>query len=591
MALGKGFRFILGAVAAVLGVAASAEPVKFGCAYYPEAWPETDWEKDLRDMKELGLSIIRVGEFNWCGFEPSEGRFDFAPYRRFLALCERYGMEVMMCTPTAALPPWMHAAYPETERVDEKGHGVPIGKRQTRCPSRPKFRFFADRMAREMARAFKDFRCIRFWQIDNEIHLRAGFDACCCPDCEKGFREWLERRYGTIAELNRAWNHAFWSARFNDWSEIKLPINATREPWRVEFARFQSDVYVGFALEQAAAIRRILPGAVVTSNGSEMSGHMRLDTLYRGLGYVATDTYVSDAAVGRSRWMWGLSRALAGAQKPFMVAETGPFSWDADKKNGDEDLVTWVADAVRHGAEYILFFRWRQSVNGEQYHPAILPWSGRKGVGYERVRRIVAARPVKTMPASGVAILHSNESDQDTLVRCRKIQFGPYEDLHIRLNAVLEARGILPDYLPSGPAVDFAPYRTVFVPFNTIMSPDVVRRLRAYVRDGGTVVAIARLNLIDPVGGSYVTEPYPVGMTDMFGLEINEQRARPDWAFAYDLVEPKGCRVLARLETGVFAGHPSVTVNAFGKGRAYYVSYLPLTDAEMNDVLGRTIGK
>ena len=70
----------------LLAIAATLDPVKFGCAYYPEAWEESRWEKDLDYMKALGLSVVRVGEFNWSGFEPSEGHFDFSTYERFLEL-------------------------------------------------------------------------------------------------------------------------------------------------------------------------------------------------------------------------------------------------------------------------------------------------------------------------------------------------------------------------------------------------------------------------------------------------------------------------------------------------------------------------
>ena len=579
------------AFAAVLpAVAADGDLLKFGCAYYPEAWPESRWAEDLRDMKAAGLSIIRIGEFNWSGFEPTEGDFDFAPYRRFLALCDEVGMDVMMCTPTAALPPWMTTDYPETERVDEKGHRPPIGTRQTRCPSRPKFRFFATRIAKEMAEAFREFKCIRVWQLDNEIHLTAGFDPCCCPDCEEGFRTWLKMRYGSLDELNKAWNHAFWSARFTDWEQIRLPISKGREPWRVEFAKFQSDVYVGFLHEQASRIRAAFPDALITSNGSEMSGHLRLDEAYRDLGYAATDTYVTDAFENRAKWMWGLSRGITGAQQPFMVAEMGPFSWDADGKNADRKVETWVRDAAKHGAEYLLFFRWRQSVSGEQYHPAILPWSGKKGTGYEFVKKIAASGIRTEMPKSGVAILHSNESDQDTLVRGRNIQFGQYEDASILLNATLEKRGILPDYLMSGRDVDFSPYRFVFVPVNTIVPSEVAAKLKDYVKAGGKVLAICRLNLLDPKGGSYFTEPYPVGMTDLFGLEIHEQRARPDWKYAYDLVEPKRCWTLLSLKEGAFAGKPALTSVEYGRGRAFYYAKLPQTEEEMEMLLDRTLG-
>ena len=95
-------------LSAACAVAETGRPVKFGCAYYPEAWPRENWAKDIADMKELGLSMVRIGEFNWGNFEPEEGRFDFSDYVDVLRLCETNGIDVMMCTPTATIPLWMH---------------------------------------------------------------------------------------------------------------------------------------------------------------------------------------------------------------------------------------------------------------------------------------------------------------------------------------------------------------------------------------------------------------------------------------------------------------------------------------------------
>jgi len=582
---------LLGFLVVVASEISMAEtPVKFGCAYYPEAWEESRWEQDLADMKAIGLSVVRVGEFNWSGFEPREGEFDFGPYCRFLALCEREGVDVVMCTPTAALPPWMTARYPETERCDAEGHRVPFGSRQSRCPSSPRFRFFAARMTQKMIEAFRGFSCVKLWQVDNELHLNAGFDTCCCESCEKGFRTWLKGRYVSVEALNRSWNHAFWSSRLSDWKDVRLPISKSREAWQTEFVRYQSDTYVDFACEQARIIRAVFPNARVTSNGSEMSGRLRLDSLYRSFGTVAVDTYVSDdRSRERSRWMWGLARGLTGGQKPFWVAEMGPFNWQAEKPGADGELSDWVSDAVNHGAEYVLFFRWRQSINGEQYHPAILPWSGRKGLSYQRVKEIVAKQPVCRLPTGDVAVWHSNASDQDTLVRCDKIQYGPYEEMSIRLNSELERRGILPDYVLSDSDDDLSPYRVIFVPLATIVSEEDVSKLRRFVESGGTLVAFSRLNVLNPRGGTYFTEPYPRGMTDLFGLEVNEQRAFPWKEFSYDRVEPRGCHVLDRLTDSAFAGAPALTENGWGKGRAVYCAYLP-SGKGLVDILDRVLG-
>ena len=579
-----------GWAAPAVSAGSGARPVKFGCAYYPEAWPRENWAKDIAAMKELGLSMIRIGEFNWGNFEPEEGRFDFSDYVELLNICETNGIDVMMCTPTATLPLWMHRKYPECEKSRRDGWRPGLGSRQSRCPSSQRFRFFSKRIAEKMAEAFRGFSCIKWWQIDNELHIVAGTGLCECPECERGFRKWLMARYGTIDALNKAWNSAFWSSRFGSWEDVQLPIQPGREPWMTEYVRYQSDVYLDFAREQRDAIRRFSPGAVVTSNGSEMSGWLRLDTLYRDLGYAATDTYVNDAFYDRARWMWGLSRGLTGRQRPFMIAEIGAYTKDVEKKNADDIVDVWIDDAVKHGAECITFFRWRQSVNGEQAHPAILPWSGRKGRVYERVKRIVGKGYSVSMPRGDVAILHSNESDQDMLVRSGDIQFGYYETPSILLNAALERRGVLPDYLISGPDVDFSAYRTVFIPVNTIVPKEVAAKLKDFVRAGGTAVAVARLNLIDPRGGSYYTEPYPVGMTDLFGIEITEQRARLDRKYAYDRVELKGAVAARRFTTGVFAGEPEISLMEFGKGRAWYVASLPLTEEKIERILDATIG-
>ena len=48
-----------------------------GVCYYPEHWNENIWERDAQQMKELGLSWVRIGEFAWKEIEPTEGQFNF----------------------------------------------------------------------------------------------------------------------------------------------------------------------------------------------------------------------------------------------------------------------------------------------------------------------------------------------------------------------------------------------------------------------------------------------------------------------------------------------------------------------------------
>ena len=64
----------------------------FGSSYYPEWWPEEQWKTDFEKMASLGLNAVRMGEFAWSWYEPTEGEYNFAPMQRAVALAAEYGV-------------------------------------------------------------------------------------------------------------------------------------------------------------------------------------------------------------------------------------------------------------------------------------------------------------------------------------------------------------------------------------------------------------------------------------------------------------------------------------------------------------------
>ena len=48
----------------------NVKPPYLGVAYYPEDWPESEIDFDIRRMKELGISVVRIAEFAWHRMEP-----------------------------------------------------------------------------------------------------------------------------------------------------------------------------------------------------------------------------------------------------------------------------------------------------------------------------------------------------------------------------------------------------------------------------------------------------------------------------------------------------------------------------------------
>ena len=65
-------------------------PILVGVSWYPEQWPESRWEEDLRLMEAADLKVVRVAEFSWSRMEPSEGRYDFDWLERAVNLAAKH---------------------------------------------------------------------------------------------------------------------------------------------------------------------------------------------------------------------------------------------------------------------------------------------------------------------------------------------------------------------------------------------------------------------------------------------------------------------------------------------------------------------
>lgn len=48
-----------------------------GAYYYPEHWDESQWERDFKQMHDLGFEFTHFAEFAWAQLEPEEGKYDF----------------------------------------------------------------------------------------------------------------------------------------------------------------------------------------------------------------------------------------------------------------------------------------------------------------------------------------------------------------------------------------------------------------------------------------------------------------------------------------------------------------------------------
>jgi beta-galactosidase len=47
------------------------DAIQMGTDWYPEQWPESRWETDLRMMENSHIKVVRIAEFAWSRMEPS----------------------------------------------------------------------------------------------------------------------------------------------------------------------------------------------------------------------------------------------------------------------------------------------------------------------------------------------------------------------------------------------------------------------------------------------------------------------------------------------------------------------------------------
>ena len=117
-----------------------------GTYYYPEHWDESQWERDLKQIKELGFDFVHYAEFAWAQLEPEEGVYDFAWLDRAVDIADRNGLKVIMCTSTATPPVWLVRRHPDVLIEHEDGTKMDHGARQHPSVSNNFYREYSMKM-------------------------------------------------------------------------------------------------------------------------------------------------------------------------------------------------------------------------------------------------------------------------------------------------------------------------------------------------------------------------------------------------------------------------------------------------------------
>jgi beta-galactosidase len=344
------------------------DAILMGTDWYPEQWPESRWETDLRMMDGARIKVVRIAEFAWSGMEPSEGQFDFAWLDRTVRLAEKHHIAVVLGTPTAAPPAWLTQKYPETLRVEADGQMVQHGNRPHGSVTSMKYREFCKRIAREMAKRYGRDANVVGWQIDNEYgYALMSYN----QEARQQFQEWLKAKYKTLNALNEHWATSYWSETYDTWSEIPIPVGPHNPGLMLDWKRFVTYAWTSYQQDQIDVIRAEAdPRQFITGNfmGYGFNGFDHF-IIARPLTFVSWDDYVGKGHLDPTTN--GISHdAMRGLRREnFWVIETQPgfVNW-SDLNNaldkGEVRVMAW--HDIGHGADEVGYWQWRSALNGQE---------------------------------------------------------------------------------------------------------------------------------------------------------------------------------------------------------------------------------
>ena len=570
--------------------------MRIGVDYYPEHWDKDMWTSDVRLMAETGVKIVRLAEFAWCRLEPADGIFDFGWLDEAIRLFADNGIEVIIGTPTNCPPRWLCEKHPEILPVGDNGRTNPIGIRGHRCYNSPALREYAGRIVAKLAEHYKDFPNVTAWQLDNELEA----NICFCDTCNKKHREWLKRKYGTLGALNKAYGNIVWSGEYQSWEQIDPPYGGYNTAWlnpayMIDFERRATDDMLEFIRFQADIIRSYIPEAFITTNACFCNHTSDFTAMFSDLDVAAYDNYPTTSVSHDYENITSTSAYLdmirGAKRKNFWIMEElsgTPGCWAPMQKTPAPGMIKGYAlQAFAHGADTVIFFRWRTANIGAEMHwHGLIDHSGVPGRRFDEFAQLCGeAEKLKDVRGSelrsDIAIPFSADSGRAFRLQPQTDGFSYIEQIKAVHQAFVRY-GLNVDIIDEH--ADISGYKIVCAPALYVTDSTTVKRLRDFAGNGGTVVLTARSGVKDE-NNNCIMEPLPTVYRELVGCHVTEydpigwDKAKvrftdgeeyecKQWC---DILETDTAETAASYSSGFYAGQPAVTVNSYGGGKAFYI--------------------
>ncbi len=577
----------------------------FGTQYLRGASPERDqWDRDMANMRAMGFNTIRAW-LVWNTCEPEEGKIDFDYITSFLDCAKKHDLQVGLLFHLHAAPDWMIKKYPQYYYIDEDHRpfvpgiraNTPSGGWPGLCYNHDEVRELEKRFITGVISATKKYDNVAFYEPMNEPHSWINFQRkpsgifCYCPACIKKFQVWLEKKYGDIQTLNKAWGHFYgsfdeilpprWMHSYSDYTDFRLFTveNVVEEiAYRTSVIKSCDDKPVIAHAWGGGSITCAGLGGMAFDDwknakvfdkwGFSAFPQQDKDCVTLGLGCDATRC----ASNGKEFWQSELTAGLVGTG----LHQQGRVS--------DKTFNKFSLESIRHGATGLLYWQYRKEIYGSEFGGfSMTDYAG----GPTNLSRCAERLCKMLQKNEDVFNNYSVDPAEVGLVFSIRSFFADWVS-NGRMNnkfAVDSMSGyykmfweenMITDIIHEELFGDLSKYKLIILPSPYAVSAELAAALKDYIANGGTVLSDPYFGAFDKdMRLSYQVPGY--GFADVFGCEEDDMREAESCVLtgAKNAAKISGNRhresfrnVTADVLYSYEDGTPAILSNKWGKGRA-----------------------
>lgn len=578
-----------------------------------------EWKKDLQQIKSLGFNTVRTW-VEWAHCEPRSGEYHFENLKLLCELAQEIGLKVIIQMYVDSAPDWVGKKFPDGLFEAQSGAKVHSQAAPGFCTDHAGVRDAVLNFYTETAKVAVQYPNFYGWDLWSEPHIVnwayinyvPNVQFCFCPNTQARFRDWLQEKYQTLAGLNQGWYR-----NFESWEDVQPPRFGTILSYTdfIDWKNFIYEKLAGDLRMRYEAVRRGDKTHVITSHAAVPSIFY---TPYNGYG--ATDDFLMAEQVdfyGTSLYPKHNHPARHWEIWKFMVAVD--FSRSANLKNGGlyvgelqagkgtiglqignpitpEDHRIWMWSAIAKGARAINIYAYYPMSSGyESGGYGLINLDGTitdraKHAGKtakiidENMKLFLASKPVK----AEIALVY-NPLAQMVGGEQRYADFDGHQNSLFGYYRFFAEHNIPVDFihrknLESGEVLQ---YKLIVVPYPLMFSQSAADGLKKFVKQGGFVVAEARLAWNDERGFAAHTIP-GMGLDEVFGahetsvkmsdkvamkvianthpamkgFDQNDSLKGTYFAESLQPIKDRPIQVLASLDDGT----PGIIASKYGKG-------------------------